>query len=494
MNKIARTLLWASNVATFGTVKKFYERAFYEGAKQTRLNRDFNIQNNHFELQAGGDRNMLRARARWLSANNPICKSIDNSIIKNVVGSGISLQSRINKNEVKNAEELNNKIETLWNEFIKKQNFDVTGRASFRKFQKLLLKAKLVDGESLINCVWTKDKKFPLKFQLIEVDQFDDTKNSFGFSVSKNNNAVFSGIEVDENGAPIAYHLKTEINSISSKRFDAKNIIHFYDAERVTQYRGISEYAQTINNLKDFQAYNDSEIIKNRILASFATFIKTSNVGGNIFGDKQTGQKQGSNDPIKEITAGMIKYLRPGEEVQSIQSNQLGNSYNDFITNTIRIIAAGRDISYELAIRDYSKVNFSSARASLIQDNKRFDDEQILLVEDALNPMFEMFMDSVVLSGALQVPNDYWINKEKYINAVWIMPTREWVDPLKDIKSIEYEIKLGLNSRTRAAAGKGRNFEDIIDEQINEEKMIAEKRAAAGLEPVLIENLKKEEK
>ncbi|PZP12202.1 MAG: hypothetical protein DI602_09965, partial [Aliarcobacter butzleri] len=154
MNKIARTLLWASNVATFGTVRKFYERAFYEGAKQTRLNRDFNIQNNHFELQAGGDRNMLRARARWLSANNPICKSIDKSIVKNVVGSGISLQSRINKDEVKNAEKLNTEIETLWNEFIKKQNFDVTGRASFRKFQKLLLKAKLVDGESLINCVW----------------------------------------------------------------------------------------------------------------------------------------------------------------------------------------------------------------------------------------------------------------------------------------------------------------------------------------------------
>ena len=351
----------------------------------------------------------------------------------------------------------------------------------------MLLKAKLVDGESLVNCVWTNDKKFPLKFQLVEVDQLDNTKNSFGFTTNKNNNTVFSGVEVDENGAPIAYHLKTEINSISSKRFDSKNIIHFYDSERATQYRGITDYAQTINNLKDFQAYNDSEIIKNRILASFATFIKTSNVGGNIFGDKQTGQKQGSSDPIKEITAGMIKYLRPGEEVQNIQSNQLGNSYNDFIKNTIRIIAAGRDISYELAIRDYSQVNFSSARASLIQDNKRFDDEQTLLVEDALNPMFEMFMDSVVLSGALNVPNDYCTNKDKYIKAVWIMPTREWVDPLKDIRAIEYEIKLGLNSRTRAAAGKGRNYEDILDEQINEEKMIAEKRKNAGLDPVVVE-------
>lgn len=487
MNKIARTVLWASNVVTLGAVAKVYERAFFEGAKQTRLNRDFNISNNHFELQVSGDRDMLRARARWLSANNPICKSIDRSIIKNCIGSGISLQSRINKDEVKNAENLNKQIEILWNEFTKKQNFDITKRISFRKFQKMLLKAKLVDGESLVNCVWTNDKKFPLKFQLVEVDQLDNTKNSFGFTTNKNNNTVFSGVEVDENGAPIAYHLKTEINSISSKRFDSKNIIHFYDSERATQYRGITDYAQTINNLKDFQAYNDSEIIKNRILASFATFIKTSNVGGNIFGDKQTGQKQGSRDPIKEITAGMIKYLRPGEEVQNIQSNQLGNSYNDFIKNTIRIIAAGRDISYELAIRDYSQVNFSSARASLIQDNKRFDDEQTLLAEDALNPMFEMFMDSVVLSGALKVPNDYWTNKDKYIKAVWIMPTREWVDPLKDIRAIEYEIKLGLNSRTRAAAGKGRNYEDILDEQINEEKMIAEKRKNAGLDPVVVE-------
>lgn len=481
MNLFARSIAAAANLLTFGALGKEFERAFYEGAKQTRLNRDFNINNNHFELQASGDRDMLRARARWLSANNPICKSIDRSIIKNCIGSGISLQSRLNKDEIKNAAELNKQIETLWNEFTKKQNFDVTGRASFRKFQKMLLKAKLVDGESLINCVWTNDKKFPLKFQLTEVDQFDTSKSKNG------TNTIFSGVEIDSYGKPIGYHIKTEINSFASKRFDAKYIIHFYDSERASQYRGITDYAQTISNIKDFAAYNDSEIVKNRILASFATFIKTPNVGGNMFGDKKTGEKLGSSDPIKEITAGMIKYLRPGEEVASVQSNQLGTSYNDFVTNTIRIIAAGRDISYELAIRDYSKVNYSSARASLIQDNKRFDDEQNLLVEDALNPMFEMFMDSVVLAGTLKLPNDYWTNKEKYIKAVWIMPTREWVDPLKDINAIEKEIKLGLNSRTRAAAGKGRNYEDLLDEQIAEEKMLIEKRKNAGLEPVKVE-------
>ena len=69
-------------------------------------------------------------------------------------------------------------------------------------------------------------------------------------------------------------------------------------------------------------------------------------------GDKKAGEKQGSVDPIKEISTGMVKYLKQGEEVQTIQSNQLGNSYNDFVTNTVRLIAIGRDISYELAFRE----------------------------------------------------------------------------------------------------------------------------------------------
>ena len=81
----------------------------------------------------------------------------------------------------------------------------------------------------------------------------------------------------------------------------------------------------------------------------------------------------------------------------------------------------------------------------------------------------------------INVTKTYLPNKEKYLKATWIMPTREWVNPLQDIKAIREEIDLGITSRTRAAAGKGRNFEDIIDEQVKEEQMINEKRKKAGL-------------
>lgn len=475
MAVLRQALINTANFFTFGVIRGEVERAYYEGAKNTRLNRDFNLTNQHFEVLASQDREMLKARSRWLSANNPIVKSIDKSIIKNSIGTGIRLQSKVKTDDFKGAVKFNKEIETLWEEFIKKENFDLAGLSGLFDYEKLSLKHKLVDGEVLVNKVYTNDKLFPLKFQLVESDMFDNTKTSNG------SNSVFSGVEVNSVGKPVAFWLKDSVNSYASKRYPAKSIIHFYNRDRATQYRGIPDNAPVINNLKDFAAYNDSEIVKNRILSAFGLFIKSNNTAGSIFADKQTGQKQGSSDPIKEITAGMIKYLKPGEEVQSIQSNQLGNQYSDFVTTTIRLIAAGRDISYELAFRDYTKVNFSSARASLIQDNKRFDEEQSFMVENLLNPMFAEFVDSMVLANRIRPPKDYVTNKNKYIKPVWIMPKREWVDPAKDIKAIEKEIELKMNTKTKAAAAKGQNFEDIVDEQIAEEVMILEKRKKAGL-------------
>jgi len=476
MNFISKSMAHALNLITFGALSKEFKRAYYEGAKSTRLNRDFNVTNNHFETLAGPDRNMLKARARWLSENNPICKSIDKSIVKNVVGIGIKLQSRVRKEDYAKADELNRNIEMLWNEFSKKENFDVTSRIGLHKFQKLTQKTKMVDGEILINKIWTNDLKFPLKFQLVENDQFDMSMMKY------KKNDVFSGVEVDKIGKPVAYHLKTSINAFDSKRFDISQILHYYNIERATQYRGITDYAQTINNLKDFQAFNDNVIVKNRIQSSFGMIIKTNDSSRSLFLDKKEAQKQGSSDPIRQITAGMIKYLRPNEEMQTLQSTQQGSDYPNFVETTVRLIAAGRDISYELAFRDYSKVNFASSRAGLIQDNKRFDDEQTSMVSDVLNPMFESFLDSQVLIKQITVPSDYWTNKEKYIKPVWIMPRREWVDPFKDVRTVEKEVQMGINCKTDAAAARGGNYEDILRKKLEEERLEKQLRKEMNLQ------------
>jgi len=90
------------------------KRAFYEGGRITKANRDFWNANSPFETTAAPDRDILRARARWLHENNPIMANIDKTIVNNVVGRGITLQS---KTGTKRADE---EIERLWREWEKR--------------------------------------------------------------------------------------------------------------------------------------------------------------------------------------------------------------------------------------------------------------------------------------------------------------------------------------------------------------------------------------
>ena len=140
MNLIPKIIATTANIVTGGAISAEIERAYYEGAKTSRLNRDFNLSNNHFELLAGSDRNQLKARARWLAANNPITKSIDKSIVKNSIGTGIRLQSRVKEGDINNSKIFNSQVENLWDQFIKKENFDITGLSGIYDFQKLALK------------------------------------------------------------------------------------------------------------------------------------------------------------------------------------------------------------------------------------------------------------------------------------------------------------------------------------------------------------------
>ncbi len=73
------------------------KRGFYEGGKKTLVNKDFWDATADFESTAEPDRDTMRARARWLSGNNAIMANIDNAIINNVIGTGITLQSNTGK-------------------------------------------------------------------------------------------------------------------------------------------------------------------------------------------------------------------------------------------------------------------------------------------------------------------------------------------------------------------------------------------------------------
>ncbi len=454
--RIGAAKILARAAARIGGVK----RGFYEGGKRTQ-NRDFNNSiNADFETTASLDRDVLRARARWLHENNGIMANIDQAIVNNSVGNGLKLQV---KTKDKN---LNGRIEELWKKWCEKEFCDITKRLSFGDMQRLILGQRMMDGEILIVKRY-KDKQ--LSLQLIEADRIDSSVTST--MKLKNIDDVFvDGIVLDSNGAPKSYAIRQP--NMRTKPIPAKNIIHYYKIDnRATQYRGISEYKQAIIDLRNFHGYMQAFIKSTRARATIAYMIETYDLEARL----RAQEESLDGDPIEEVNDIIVEYLSPGEKPHLLAANMNGVDHEKFVQSAVRLMAVARQVSYELAFRDYSQVNFSSARASIIQDHKRFSREQIHLVTYVLTPIFMEWLELNVLTGNIKgvSPLAFYENEDEF-KPLWIPPKREWVDPLQDIKAIEEELKLGLTTLKQVAGSRGEDIEDLIAQRKEEIQMLKE--------------------
>jgi len=437
--------------------------SFYEGGKISKVNADFTNAIGTFEDTALGDRLEMLKRARWLHENNPIISNIDETIKNNVIGNGIKLKSLVADKKI--ADE----IELKYRERIESQNaYSLNARLSGVAAERVILGARMMDGESIVNYVLTKDKRNPLKIQIIEASSFDN---------SKIGDYIYSGVEVDKDtGKTKKLHFVDEFYNEFS--LDAKNTLHVMNIEnRASQARGVSEYKQIILDLKNFMAYNTALIQNARVRANLPYYVTVDNPSGTARGNATSTEP---DRQLQMINGLMVHYLNKGEELKQLDPKVAGDNHKDFLMMVIRLIAAGRKVSYELAFRDYSQVNFASSRASLIQDNKRFDYEQLLHILTFKNPDFEKWLDAMVMSGNIKSikPSHYFTNKTEYLKKSWIPPAREWVDPLKDISAIKEKLLLGMTTLTREVGKQGLDIEDIIKEK-QQEKQLFEK---AGLE------------
>ncbi len=427
------------------------KKAFYEGGKKTDANRDFWNANAPYEQTATVDRDTLRARARWLFANNPIMANIDGAIVDNVIGKGMKLQSNIGKSK------LDSEIERLWKNWATDKNLcDSTGRMNFYDIQKVILGTRMVDGEIFIYKRFTDEG---LKLQMIEADALDGGQDN--------------GLEKSPDGKVTGYRFKVADSdgTYSSKTvtIPSENIINYHKTERFTQYRGISEYKQAIIDIKNFSGYQSATIQGARARASIAYTVKAdinpAGVGVTTTDDKK----------LQEINGLMVYYLKAGESIDKQAPQGSSDDYKGFTETTIRLMATARRVSYELAFKDYSKVNFASSRASLIQDNYRFDTEQEHFILYVLNDIFSAWMEIEIMRGNLKIPLAKFIDdKSAFMKHRWILPKRSWVDPLKDMLSIEKEISLNLTTQTEEAMSQGKDFEEILKVKQKEVELLKE--------------------
>lgn len=439
----------------FDMMKKV--RAGYEGASKGRRTDGWKA----WGVSASGETmsglGLLRNRSRDLVRNNPYAKRAVSVYSANIVGTGIVPTPLFNdKSDSPRAK----KLAKLFKQWADKKVCDADGKLTFGAMQSLAAKEIPASGEILIRRKWRRSsfrrngKRLPVNMQLqiLDADYLDVSKD-----VLKNEHGgpTIQGIIYNADLERVGYWiynqnpLDYQVGGIVSNFVDAADIIHSFDVLRAGQVRGVPWFAPVILRLRDFDEYEDAQLIRQKIAACFTAFVTDPNGA--------SAPKPGDAPKVAEqIEPGLIELLPEGRSVEF--SNPPGvDGYADYAKVSLHAIAAGLNIPYEALAQDLSNVNFSSGRMGWLEFQRQLENWRWhMIIPDICDRVWDWFLEAAELEG-------YNIQG---MEAQWTAPRREMINPDQETRAMILGVRGGLMSQPEAIRQLGDDPERVLAEQV----------------------------
>lgn len=407
------------------------------------------------DLAAGGP--TIRRRAAHYHRNTAWGARASTALISNLIGGGIRPQSESPDATVRAA------IDAAWAQWV--EVADVAGRQSFYGLQALAARCVIESGESF--SLLRISEAGVLQVQLIDVRQVDETL----YREIGQTQRIIAGIEVDDTGRPAAFHVHAGVpgdpwwRATEPHRIEAERIVHVFEQLQPGQVRGLPWLAPVLLLLAELDQFEDAVLVRQKVAAMFCGFLTEIDTPAvSVF----SGGKQTAETLTSTLEPGMMKTLPPGVDIKFSDPAQTDGNYLPFVQQQLRAIAAGVGLTYEMLSGDMTGVNYSSARAALIEFRRRVEQlQQQLIVRQFCRPIWQRWLELEVLAGrlpagALGAP------------VRWVPPSWEWIDPLKDGQAEQLAIRTGIKSRSEVIRERGRDPDAVLAE------IAAEREAAAA--------------
>jgi len=231
---------------------------------------------------------------------------------------------------------------------------------------------------------------------------------------------------------------------------------------------------------RDLSSFLEASLIKERVSCCFSMFISKDDPYSAAL---QRADATRSGQRINEIEPGMVEYLSPGETVQFGNPTNVGNTFDPFVERHLRAIGASLGLPLELVTNDFSKTNYSSARAALLESRRMFKRHQQYLSSRFCQPIYEMLIEEAWLKGEIPFV-DFDQSRMELTKTRWIPPGWAWVDPLKEAQASAAAIDLGVSTLAEEAASQGRDWEELLEQRSIEKRKIQEMEAEFGIPTV----------
>jgi lambda family phage portal protein len=431
-------------------------------------------------------------RAEDLIANNPHAASIvDSTALSTVGGPGLLPQckpafKRLGITEEQAAEVADQAEWAFWQW---SREADAEGCDHFADIQYMTVRRMVGGGEFVNLPVQLKDpgRTFSLALQVIDPRRLRTPHNLMS---DKN---IRDGIRLGPQGQRRSYfiadpddgHLTTNLTSqhfreVPARRGHLPEIFHGFHRKDPEQIRGISALAPVIKLFRDYDDYMDFEVIGAILAASFPVFIETppDEEPDEFTGDtSEAVSNTGASSQIKEYHPGQVVYGSENQKPHILKSDRPGNSFPTFVETLMRSMGAACGLPYEVVAKDFSKTNYSSARAALLEAWRLFQMYQTWLVNHFCQPVWEMVFEEAWLMGMIKLPSgapDFYQARSLWTNATWTPPKRGHIDPVKEFASSKEGIVSNMLTLSDWYAEQGKDYEEELRQIAKERKLMTE--------------------
>ena len=462
--------------------------AYHGGKSSRRALSEWKPQGGSADTDTLDDLPDLRDRSRDLVRNAPIAGGAIATVVSNVVGTGLTLQSTIDAEALGLSDEAasawQGDIERRWRLWSGSIDCDVTRRQTFYGLQALALRTTLESGDSLVLTPMLRRPGQPaaLSLQLIEADRvcnrdfLADTPQLTG------------GVEMDGLGAPVAYHvlrqhpgdrrrvgLEWDRVPAYGGRTQRRNALHLYTQLRPAQTRGVPYLAAVIEPLKQLERYTDAEIMAAVVAGMFTVFVKSEG-GGLSPLDSAIGPNTGSGAPTAnwdgKLGNGLVIDLAAGESIETADPGRPNANFDPFVSAIIKQIGVALELPFEVLMKHFSS-SYSASRAAMLDAWRFFRNRRDWLAEQLCRPIYELWLDDAVASGVVAAPGyiaDPMV-RQAYLGARWVGDAPGSIDPAKDANAAEKRLAIGISTlASESIAYDGVDWESKHRQQVKERR------------------------
>ena len=411
------------------------------------------------------DLQVLRERSRDLVRNNPLGTGALNTAVTNVVGTGLKLQARPDREILNMADEEADQWEAnverefrMWS--TNPQYCDIRKTLAFVDQQDLVFRQTLENGDVFTLMAREDSKEFPysLRLQIIEADRVCNKGEV------KDTETLCAGVEKEASGAPKNYHIMNQhpgnwiyrsgytwtVVPAFGEKSGLRNVIHNFRTLRPGQTRGVPWLTPVIETLKQLGRYTDAEVMGAVISALFTVFIKTEGpypTLGPMQGDASVSGSVTTQDTDLKLGNGALIGLRPNESIEIADPKRPNTAFDGFIKAILEQVGVALEIPFEILIGHFS-ASYSASRAALLEAWRFFRGRRRWLASSYCRPVYENFLAEGIALGRIHAPGFFSdpLLQSAYCGALWIGDAPSQINPVDEVNAAEKRLELCLST------------------------------------------------